>query len=55
MVEFFQTVMGKRFYEGTAPRIAEALEDIARELKRANDLKEKEFSEKDKEPVEKAD
>ena len=34
MIEFFQTVMGKRFYEGTAPRIAAALERIADELER---------------------
>ncbi|GAF68320.1 unnamed protein product [marine sediment metagenome] len=43
-VEFFQTIMGKRFYEGTAPRIADKLSDIAKELKRANDLKEKELA-----------
>ena len=29
MPEFFQTVMGKRFFESTAPRIASALERIA--------------------------
>ena len=29
MVEFFQTRMGQRFYESTAPRIASALERIA--------------------------
>jgi hypothetical protein len=27
--EFFQTVMGKQFYDGTMPRIAKALERIA--------------------------
>ncbi len=41
--EFFQTAMGKRFYEGTAPAIAEALKDIAKEMKIANKLKEKEL------------
>jgi hypothetical protein len=41
-VEFFKTGMGKKFFEGTLPRIATALEDIAVELKRQNDLKEKE-------------
>jgi hypothetical protein len=41
MPEFFQTVMGQRFYEGTMPRIAKALEEIAKELKRANDMREK--------------
>lgn len=39
--EFFQTIMGKRFYEANIPRIIKALENIATELKRANDLKEK--------------
>ena len=29
MIEFFNTVMGKRFYEGTMPRIAEALEKLS--------------------------
>ncbi len=35
--EFFQTVMGHRYYDSTMPRIAAALETIAVELKRAND------------------
>lgn len=43
MIQFFQTVMGKRFYEGCVPRIAKALETIGQELKRANDLKEQEL------------
>jgi hypothetical protein len=30
--EFFQTMMGKRFFESTAPRIATALEEIAEAL-----------------------
>ena len=42
--EFFQTVMGHTFYEGTMPRIAESLESLAVEFKRANDLKEKELA-----------
>jgi hypothetical protein len=29
MIEFFQTVMGHRFYEGDVPRITKALERIA--------------------------
>ena len=45
--EFFQTRMGQKFFEATAPRIAVALEDIAKEMKRANDLKEKERQEKE--------
>jgi len=28
-VEFFQTLMGRRFYEGTMPRIARALDRLA--------------------------
>jgi hypothetical protein len=35
-IEFFQTVMGHHFYEGTAPRIAKALERIADNLDRMN-------------------
>lgn len=31
-IEFFQTVMGKRFFEGTMPSIARSLETIARAL-----------------------
>lgn len=30
--EFFQTVMGRQFFEGTVPRIARALERIAKAL-----------------------
>lgn len=38
---FYQTRMGQKFYQSDVPRIAHALEDIAKELKRANDKKEK--------------
>lgn len=38
--EFFRTGMGKKFYEGDVPRIVNALEQIAHELKRFNDMKE---------------
>ena len=31
-IEFFQTLMGKRFYEGTMPSIAHSLETIAKAL-----------------------
>ena len=31
-IEFFQTQMGKRFYEGTMPSIAKSLEVIAKNL-----------------------
>ena len=40
--QFFQTRMGQKYFESTAPRIADALENIAKELKRQNDQKEAE-------------
>jgi hypothetical protein len=43
-VEFFQTGMGKRFYEFTMPKLIESLDSLTAEMKRANDLKEKEMS-----------
>ena len=33
--EFFQTIMGRQFYDGTLPRIAKALERIADALEAA--------------------
>ena len=33
--EFFQTPMGRRFFEATLPRIAGALEDIAKNMEPA--------------------
>lgn len=36
MPEFFQTVMGRKFYEGTAPSIAKQLERIADALEESN-------------------
>lgn len=41
MMEFFKTIMGKRFFEGHVPQLVKHLGDIAVELKRANDLKER--------------
>lgn len=41
--EFFQTLMGKSFYQGSVPNIAKSLEEISVQLKRANDLREKEL------------
>lgn len=46
MPNFFQTLMGKKFYEGDMPRIVRSLEQIAKELKRQNDLKESELKTK---------
>ena len=37
-VQFFQTVMGKHFYEGQVPRIASALVRIADALEKQNEL-----------------
>lgn len=45
MPEFFQTRMGQKFYEGTIPTLVAVLKDIANELKRANDIKEKQKEE----------
>jgi len=35
-VQFFQTRMGQQFYDGTMPKIAEALERIATALEALN-------------------
>lgn len=39
-LEFHETRRGAKFYDADVPRIAEALEMIGAELKRANDLEE---------------
>jgi len=39
MVQFFQTVMGQRFIEGTVPQTNKALNKIANELAEQNRLK----------------
>lgn len=36
-MDFYQTVMGRRFYEDTMPQIARALTMIATELKKSNE------------------
>ena len=53
MTDFFQTMMGRKFYEADVPRVARALEDIAKELRRANDLKEQELGLTEKTDVKK--
>ena len=35
-IDFFQTVMGRQFYDGSVPRIAKALERIANALEESN-------------------
>jgi len=32
MIEFYQTKMGRQFFEATLPRLIDALEEIARKL-----------------------
>ena len=49
--QFFQTLMGKSFFEGQVPKISKALTDIGAELKRANDLKEQELHAKQQESL----
>ena len=44
MIEFYQTVMGKQFYQGTLPSIAKELSRIADALEKANALKEREIT-----------
>ena len=39
-IQFFQTIMGKHFYEGNVPRIAGALARIADALEKQNELAE---------------
>lgn len=46
MEDFFKTIMGKKFYESTTPRIANALERIADALEKQNALKEQELQQK---------
>lgn len=45
MIDFHQTPMGRKFFNSDVPRIANALESIAHELKRANDSKEEKSNE----------
>jgi hypothetical protein len=47
MADFFCTPMGKRYYESTMPRIANALESIAESLKLIADAKSGEILEKE--------
>lgn len=42
MIDFYNTKIGRIFFDGHVPRLVNALESIAHEMKRANDLKEKE-------------
>ena len=44
MIEFFKTGMGKRFFEGTMPAIAEALEKLNKNLENIHKRNEQEFN-----------
>ncbi|MFS8185614.1 hypothetical protein ACMG4J_02495 [Rossellomorea marisflavi] len=46
MPQFHETLYGKRFLKGQLPQLLKHLETIATELKRSNDLKEKELKQK---------
>lgn len=52
--DFFQTPMGRQFYEGTMRRVATGLEELSKEQKRTNDLKEFKIAQKmsDKDAIE---
>ena len=39
-INFHETVMGRRFFEGQLPKLIKAIEDNTAEMKRANNLKE---------------
>jgi hypothetical protein len=43
MPELHETLMGRKLIESTLPRIADALEEIARQLKLANREKEEQW------------
>ena len=40
MIEFFQTQMGRAFYEGAVPRLIRAVERLANAIEKSNDLEE---------------
>tara|TARA_R110000787_G_scaffold176239_3_gene288462 strand:+ start:689 stop:856 length:168 start_codon:yes stop_codon:yes gene_type:complete len=39
--EFHKTIMGKKYYERDLPRLIESNQELAKQLKRQNDLNEK--------------
>lgn len=48
MPEFFQTMMGKKFYESDMPKLIKSLDKIATQMERLNDNLEKMNSSTDK-------
>ena len=45
--KFFQTIMGRSFFEGQVPRLIKALEKIGCELERYNNNQEKRLKDND--------
>ena len=43
MIRFDETVRGRKFFDGQLPTLIKAIQENTAEMKRANDLKEKEF------------
>lgn len=41
--QFFQTIMGRKFFERDFPKLVSSLDTLAEETMRANDLKEREL------------
>lgn len=48
MTKFFETIMGRRFFEGQLPKLITNLDRIATALEKANELKEKEIESEDR-------
>jgi len=46
-IEFFQTIMGRRYYESNLPRQIDAMNRLADAIEEQNKLKEKELEKKD--------
>ena len=40
MMDFYQSVGGRRFVDGTVPRLIDAMEKLAKAVNRQNELKE---------------
>ena len=47
MVQFFQTMIGRTFYEAHVPQLIKAVRQLAEELKRYNDAREEEKRKED--------
>jgi len=43
MTEFYQTIMGRKFYERDVVDCVQSIKKIAKELERSNELKEQEL------------